>query len=293
MERQSRSRVSRPTINASPSETVVGERPLEAGNSRVSSVIDEAIHSWSQPLDASVRAPMEATFGHDLSAVRIHAGDASTAAAKALNAEAFTTRSDLVFGASQFQPGTPAGRRLLAHELAHVVQQQHSASIGPTTVTDHGESQADVAADAVVFNPGSRPKIDALRSSGRVVQRAPAGTAAPTGKAPERPTGQLNSAEQAFLNRTVEANSTVGLAAGRFSGWLSAMTIPYAQAWNAHRAALASADVAAKDANTIVLGTVLAFVPGGIGGLVGKAMQYLDAGVPLLDFCTLLRAGQG
>ena len=66
---------------------------------------------------------MEQRFGHDFSQVRVHAGTAAEQSTHEVNAHAYTVGHDLVFGAGRFAPATHAGRRLLAHELTHVVQQ--------------------------------------------------------------------------------------------------------------------------------------------------------------------------
>lgn len=71
---------------------------------------------------------MEHALGTDFSAVRLHTGPAAHQVAGALNAHALTSGSDIMFAAGAYQPGTPSGERLLAHELAHVVQQSRGAS---------------------------------------------------------------------------------------------------------------------------------------------------------------------
>ncbi|UCF91847.1 MAG: DUF4157 domain-containing protein [Desulfobacterales bacterium] len=81
------------------------------------------IQGEGQPLPASERAFLEPRFGHDFSQVRIHADGQAAAAARALNARAFTEGADVIFGQGQYAPQSRAGRRLLAHELTHVVQQ--------------------------------------------------------------------------------------------------------------------------------------------------------------------------
>ncbi|HKP73337.1 MAG TPA: DUF4157 domain-containing protein, partial [Pyrinomonadaceae bacterium] len=86
------------------------------------SVVQPAIES-GQPLDAPTRAFMESGFGHDFSSVRVHADARAAESAHALDAHAYTVGRDVVFGAGKYAPATPEGRRLLAHELAHVVQQ--------------------------------------------------------------------------------------------------------------------------------------------------------------------------
>ena len=77
-----------------------------------------------QPLSGPVRAFFEPRFGADFSDVRVHTGPRAAAAARGLNARAFTTGRDVVFGADEYAPGTHAGAELLAHELTHVVQQR-------------------------------------------------------------------------------------------------------------------------------------------------------------------------
>lgn len=94
------------------------------------------------PLNKDVRTQMEARFGTDFSAVRIHADEAAAASARSLGAAAYTVDHDIVFGASRYQPHSGAGQQLLAHELAHVVQQSRGGSASPDA-----EARADHAAD--------------------------------------------------------------------------------------------------------------------------------------------------
>lgn len=82
-----------------------------------------ALRGGGQPLDASVRGFMEPRFGHDFSNVRIHTDSHAAETAQSVSALAFAVGRDVVFGAGQYQPGTDAGKRLIAHELTHVVQQ--------------------------------------------------------------------------------------------------------------------------------------------------------------------------
>ena len=76
-----------------------------------------------RPLGSETRAFFEPRFGHDFGAVRVFADDRAAASARSLDARAYTTRGSIVFGAAQYAPHTWAGKRLLAHELAHVIQQ--------------------------------------------------------------------------------------------------------------------------------------------------------------------------
>ena len=75
------------------------------------------------PLSTEVRAFFEPRFGRDFSHVRVHGGDEASEAARSVDAAALTLGSDIVFGSGRLQPNSDRGRRLLAHELTHVVQQ--------------------------------------------------------------------------------------------------------------------------------------------------------------------------
>ncbi|MEL6884220.1 MAG: DUF4157 domain-containing protein [Pseudomonadota bacterium] len=82
------------------------------------------LKSGGQGLPTSARRYFEPRFGADFSDVRVHTGPRAQAAAKALNARAFTTGRDVVFGPGEYAPGTRRGGELLAHELTHVIQQR-------------------------------------------------------------------------------------------------------------------------------------------------------------------------
>ena len=86
-------------------------------------VVGDVLGSSGQPLDAATREFFEPRFSYDLSHVRVHTDAAAAASARAVGALAYTVASHIVFDSAQFSPGTPHGRRLLAHELAHTIQQ--------------------------------------------------------------------------------------------------------------------------------------------------------------------------
>lgn len=85
--------------------------------------VEHALSGSGHPLEPGLRADMELRFGHDFSRVRVHDDAAAEQSARELRAQAYTVGERVVFGAGRFAPGTHEGRRLLAHELAHVVQQ--------------------------------------------------------------------------------------------------------------------------------------------------------------------------
>lgn len=80
-------------------------------------------HSPGQPLDSATRAFMELRFGHDFSKVRVHTDERAVESAEAINARAYTVGQDVVFAEREYAPETTEGKRLLAHELTHVIQQ--------------------------------------------------------------------------------------------------------------------------------------------------------------------------
>lgn len=85
------------------------------------------LRSASRPLDAATRRFMEAGFGHDFGAVRVHTGADAARSAAGVDARAYTVGEHIVFGPGEYAPSRAEGRRLLAHELAHVVQQSRGA----------------------------------------------------------------------------------------------------------------------------------------------------------------------
>jgi hypothetical protein len=98
----------------------------DAGQAAAPPIVRAALASPGQPLDPATRAFVEPRFGHDFGQVRVHTDATAAQSAQAVNARAYTAGQDLVFARGQYAPGTASGRRLLAHELAHVVQQQDS-----------------------------------------------------------------------------------------------------------------------------------------------------------------------
>jgi len=101
----------------------------DPGHAAAVPVTGEVPCAPSQPLDTATRLFMESRFGHDFSRVRVHTGGSAAASARAVGALAFTHGSDMFFDAGQYAPGTREGRRLLAHELTHVVQQGASSPL--------------------------------------------------------------------------------------------------------------------------------------------------------------------
>jgi len=98
----------------------------EASDEITSQVRDLRADGSSLALDISTREFMESRFGHDFTEVKIHTGQAANRSANAVNAIAYTVGNDIIFGEGQYRPDTLEGRKLLAHELTHVVQQSNN-----------------------------------------------------------------------------------------------------------------------------------------------------------------------
>jgi Domain of unknown function (DUF4157) len=107
------------------------------------------------PLDAGAAAALRGGLGHDFSLVRVHTDAQAAASAEQVGARAYTVGHHIAFAAGQYRPGTAEGRRLLAHELTHVVQQQ-GRPMGAASVRRQGDDAAGGAAGGAVAQTGRR-----------------------------------------------------------------------------------------------------------------------------------------
>jgi len=131
-------------------------------------IVHDVLRSPGQPLDSGTRAFMEPRFGYDFSRVRVHADSQAAKSAEAVNAQAYTVGSNIVFGANQGGAGSVPHQRLLAHELAHVVQQggrQPGGSLQVAPANDSAEGAADRAADQVL---SGGPVSNSTKADGRL-----------------------------------------------------------------------------------------------------------------------------
>lgn len=137
----------RPTVQRSGARSQ-GAGPLDPG-------IEADIRSaqgGGRALDDHVRQDMESHLGADLSAVRIHADSRGDALSRSVQADAFTTGADVFFRAGRYAPESSEGRKLIAHELTHVVQQASGAVASESRVShpdDPHEREASTVAEAV------------------------------------------------------------------------------------------------------------------------------------------------
>lgn len=131
----------------------------QSSSSAAPCIVYDVLRSLGQPLDTSTKSFMEPRFGHDFSNVRVHTDTKAAESARSVNALAYTVGSDVVFGTGQYTPGTITGKKLLAHELTHVVQQHTGLLQGKLAlsgVDKVSEKEADrVANEAVAVESGT------------------------------------------------------------------------------------------------------------------------------------------
>ncbi len=118
--------------------------------------VQRVLRSHGQPLHTDTRERMETRLGHDFSNVRVHTGGVAADSARSLSAKAYAVGQDLVFGDCQYEVGTYSGQSLIAHELAHVAQQQRGGSGSSSTA----EPLARAAAERVM--QGERVSAEAV-----------------------------------------------------------------------------------------------------------------------------------
>jgi hypothetical protein len=148
-----------------------------AGNAGVARLLDDdapdkvrsVLSRSGEALEPGVAADMSSRLGADLSDVRIHRDALASESAQAVNANAYTVGSDIVFQSGQYDPVSPSGQRTLAHELTHVVQQRAGAVDG-----------TEVGGGLSLSHPADRFEREASSAADRLMSAdAPAPTPAP------------------------------------------------------------------------------------------------------------------
>ncbi len=138
------------------------------------SIVHDILRSPGAPIDPATRAFMEPRFGQDFSRVRVHTGAKASESAKAVDALAYTVGQHVVFKEGHYNPGVARGRALLAHELAHVGQQESAPVSGPLRIADSKSASERQASDASaqVLNSG-QAKVQAQQHTPAQIARQP------------------------------------------------------------------------------------------------------------------------
>jgi hypothetical protein len=137
-------------------------------------IVHDVLHSAGQPLEEDAQSYFAPRFGHDFSHVRVHSDDQAAESARAVGALAYTVGNHVVFGAGRYSPEDRSGKRLLAHELTHVVQQQDGSvpspqarlEVGPSQ--DRHEREAEQFADRIVSGSEASQKAEPILSPGHL-----------------------------------------------------------------------------------------------------------------------------
>lgn len=135
--------------------SAVRGEPGDGSVNGVPPIVHEVLRSPGQPLDTSTRMYMQSRFDQDFNSVRVHTDARANASARAVSAAAYTVGRNVVFGVGQYAPQTLEGRHLLAHELAHTIQQQSSVAsavsrrLSMTQPAHVTEVEADKASETV------------------------------------------------------------------------------------------------------------------------------------------------
>jgi hypothetical protein len=144
---------------------VIRRRPTGGASGTVDGETEahiRSVTSGGRPLPTSVRSYFEPRLDRDFSDVRVHTGPDADAAARAIDAEAFTHGTDLVFSRGSYRPNTRSGRELLAHELTHVVQQTGERGVARQTIQRQESEQASQANEWLELSEGAK---DAAKSA--------------------------------------------------------------------------------------------------------------------------------
>ncbi len=144
-----------PNYGNDPDRVVAGKEALNNTPIKATSeIVNRVLRQPGKPIESKTRNLMESRFNRDFGKVSIHTGSDAALSAKSLQAKAYTTGSDIVFGQGQYLPESSKGKWLLAHELAHVAQQ----SSGHSSLRQKAENEASSAASKVMY--GKNVKIN-------------------------------------------------------------------------------------------------------------------------------------
>jgi hypothetical protein len=142
-------------------------------------IVHEVLRSPGQPLDAATRNFFEPRLAHEFSHVRVHSDVHAAESAQAVGARAYTRGEHVVFNSGQFMPQTLEGRKLLAHELTHTIQQAPHAKRLPEVDAPNSDADEDGNTEANAVAIGRSFEVEAGGASEIARQAAPDGGAAP------------------------------------------------------------------------------------------------------------------
>jgi hypothetical protein len=185
-----------------------------AGNGGVAAMVGrspvhDVVGSGGRPLEPEVRDDMESRLGHDFGDVRVHDDGAAHDSARSVNAHAYTVGSDIVFQRDRYDPGSDAGRTMLAHELTHVVQQRSgpvdgtpaAGGINVSDPSDRFEREAAATAERAMSTPPAAPAPVAPVAAGAVQREVDPTAVVQRDAAPEEEQEEEPTAQGSFVQR--------------------------------------------------------------------------------------------
>ena len=136
-------------------------KPVQANETEETAtppIVNEVLQSSGQPLDTSTREFMESRFNHDFSRVRVHTDPAAAESADAIGALAYTVGQDIFFGTQHHLPASVSGKRLIAHELTHTIQQrsvpQHRMQLQVSNQSHKGDTKDEKDMIPIILDDG-------------------------------------------------------------------------------------------------------------------------------------------
>jgi len=124
---------------ANAAESLLSKKEDNAMGNSAPPVVENTLNSPSKSLDEETLSVMNSKFGKDFSDVKVHDDELAAESADTVNARAYTSGKDIVFNKDEYNTNTDAGKKLLAHELTHVVQQTADTNVQSTVQRDLGD----------------------------------------------------------------------------------------------------------------------------------------------------------
>lgn len=292
----------RSRLETEPSAESAQSAPVAQGRGKNEDV-SAAVGFWTAPttggtqLAPGLRQRFEGSLGTSLADVRVHSDARAAQAAQRVSARAFAHGRDVFVDPQEVDLDSPDGERLLAHEVAHTVQQrgqpqgavQKQAKISETG--DPHEAEADTAAEAML--EGCPAQVSQIGDTQSAQIQCEKKDKKPKHKKKQSTDSNQKNADdespvteadwQKFLERCQKCNTLLDLADRTFSAWLSSVTVAYGDAWKEHTGVLNDQSAHERLVNDMILNAVFAFLPGGVGGLIGKALKDAKAGDFIVD----------
>lgn len=190
------------------------EQEEATGAGEAPAIVHDVTRSGGQPLDSGTRSFFEPRLGYDLGQVRVHTDSQAAESARSVQAHAYTVGNHMVFGANKFDTSSTDGKRLLAHELTHTIQQNSTgnAAVQPKLMVGDVNTPAEVEAEHVAKQVTGGQTVGPITriSSVPLVSRE---TAEPNFDTPQKRGGQPRAA---FVNLPPEGEEKPRIAVTRY-----------------------------------------------------------------------------